>query len=225
MKLLRSAFLIAAKDIRVEVASKTALATAATFAVMVLVIFNFARDPAEVKLSVLAPSVLWVTSAFAGLVALNRSFLMERERGALEGLLLAPVSRSALFLGKYLANVAFVLVVNAVMLPLFVIFFNVELTTGLAWVALLLALAAIGYVAIGTVLAAMTVRTRFADLMTPVLLLSFLLPPVLVGVLATTRLLGGRPIGEIVGLVKFLALYDVVFITLGVLLFPATMDE
>ena len=89
----------------------------------------------------------------------------------------------------------------------------------------LLGLAAAGYVAVGTVLAAMTVRTRFADLMMPVLLLAFLVPPVLVGVLATTRLLGGRPIGEIRGLVQILVLYDVVFITLGLMLFPATMDE
>ncbi len=225
MSVIRAGLAIAAKDVRVELASKTALATAITFAALVLVIFNFARDPAEVKLEVLAPSVLWVTSAFAGVVALNRSFTMERERGAIEGLLLAPVSRSAIYLGKYLANLAFVLVVNAVLLPLFIVFFNVAPSSALGWIALLLGLAAAGYVAIGTVLAAMTVRTRFADLMMPVLLLSFLIPPVLVGVLATTRLLGGRPISEIAGLVQILVLYDVVFVTLGFLLFPATMDE
>ena len=225
MSLLGAAWAIAAKDIRVELASRTALATAVTFAVLVLVIFNFARDPAEVRLEVLAPSVLWVTSAFAGVVTLNRSFTMERARGAMDGLLLAPVSRSAVYLGKYLANLLFVLVVNAVLLPLFVLFFNVTPSPALGWIALLLALAAGGYVAIGTVLAAMTVRTRFADLMTPVLLLGFLVPPVLVGVLATTRLLAGRPISEIAGLVQILALYDVVFITLGFMLFPATIDE
>jgi len=222
---LRAAFAIAVKDARVELASKTALATAITFAILVLVIFNFARDPGEVTLAMLAPSVLWVTSAFAGVVALNRSFTMERERGAMEGLLLAPVSRSAIYLGKYLANLAFVLIVNLVLLPLFVLFFNVAVTGALGWIALLLGLAAAGYVAIGTVLAAMTVRTRFADLMLPVLLLSFLVPPVLMGVQATTRLLGGRPLSEILGWLRILALYDVVFITLGFLLFPATMDE
>ena len=225
MTVLRAAFAIAVKDARVELASKTALATAITFAILVLVIFNFARDPGEVTLAMLAPSVLWVTSAFAGVVALNRSFTMERERGAMEGLLLAPVSRSAIYLGKYLANLAFVLIVNLVLLPLFVLFFNVAVTGALGWIALLLGLAAAGYVAIGTVLAAMTVRTRFADLMLPVLLLSFLVPPVLMGVQATTRLLGGRPLSEILGWLRILALYDVVFITLGFLLFPATMDE
>ena len=225
MTALRATFLIAAKDIRVELASRTALATAITFAILVLVIFNFARDPAEVPLAVLAPSVLWVTSAFAGVVALNRSFAMERERGAMDGLLLAPISRSAIYFGKYLANLAFVLVVNAVLLPLFILFFNVTLSSALGWIGLLLALAAAGYVAVGTLLAAMTVRTRFAELMLSVLLLVFLVPPVLVGVQATTRLLGGRPLGEIIGWIRFLIVYDVVFLVLGWLLFPATMDE
>lgn len=225
MNPLRATLVIAGKDIRVELASRTAIATAVTFAILVLVIFNFARDPAEVRLEVLAPSVLWVTSAFAGVVTLNRSFAMERERGAMEGLLLAPVSRSAIYFGKYLANMAFVLVVNAVLLPLFILFFNVSLTAGLGGVALLLVLATAGYVAVGTLLAAMTVRTRFAELMLPVLLLSFVVPPVLVGVQATSRLLAGRPLGEIIGWVRFLAVYDVVFLVLGWLLFPATMDE
>lgn len=225
MSTLRSALTLAAKDVRVELASRTALATAITFAILVLVIFNFARDPAEVRLEVLAPSVVWVTSAFAGVVALNRSFAMEREHGAMEALLLAPVSRSAIYLGKYLANLAFVLTVNAFILPLFILFFNVPLTGAMGWVALLVVLATAGYVAIGTILAAMTVRTRFADLMLPVLLLAFLVPPVLVGVQATTRLLGGRPMSEIVGWIRFLVVYDVVFVTLGWMLFPATMDE
>ena len=226
MTTFRGALVIAAKDLRVELASRAALTSAVTFAVMVSVIFNFARDPGEVSLQVLAPSVLWVTSAFAGVVTLNRSFTMEQERGAMEGLLLAPVGRSAIYFGKYLANLAFVLTVNAVLLPLFVLFFNVTIEpAALAWVAALLVLAAAGYVAIGTVLAAMTVRTRFAELMLPVLLLAFLVPPVLVGVQATTRLLGGRPAGEIIGWVRFLVIYDIVFITLGWLLFPATMDE
>lgn len=225
MTTLRAALIVAAKDLRVELAGKTALATATTFAVLVLVIFNFARDPAELRLELLAPSALWVTSAFAGVVALNRSFAMERERGAIDALLLAPVSRGAIFLGKYLANLAFVAAVNAVLMPLFVLFFNVPIGPALGGVGALLALAAAGYVAIGTVLAAITVRTRFADLMLPVLLLAFLVPPVLVGVQATTRLLGGRPIGEIAGWFNFLAIYDVVFITLGFLLFPVTVDE
>ena len=223
--LLTAAWAIAAKDIRVELANRTAITAAAAFGVLVLVILNFARDPASVTLETVAPGALWVTAAFAGVVALNRSFAMEQEQGALDGLLLAPVGRGAIYLGKYLANLGFVLVVDLIVLPVFVLFFNVAPSAAIGWIGLLLALAAAGYVAVGTVLAAMTVKTRFAELMLPVLLLAFLVPPVLVGVQATTRLLSGRPPGEIAGWFWFLVWYDIVFITLGVMLFPATVDE
>ena len=224
-EVLRVAFAVLAKDARVELRSRIGFQSAAVFAVLVLVIFNFARDPATVTTDVLAPSVLWVTVTFAGVIAMNRSFALELGHGAIDGLLLAPVSRSALFLGKYLANLAFVLLVEALTLPLFVLFFNVEITVGLLGVAGLLALATTGFVAIGTLLAAMTVRTRFAELMLPVLVLPFLVPPVLVGVQATTRLLAGRPLGEIAGWFRFLGLYALAFIVLTLLLFPAVMDE
>ena len=169
--------------------------------------------------------MLWVTVAFAGVIALNRSFTLERENAAMDGLLLAPVSRSAIFLGKYLANLAFVGMVEAVTLPLFVLFFGVDLRGSRGGLIGLLALATTGFVAVGTVLSAVAVRTRFAELMLPVLLLPFLLPPVLVAAQATTRLLAGRPAGEIVGWFRFLALYDLAFLTLGLMLFPALLDE
>jgi len=222
---LQGAFAVAAKDIRVEHRSKTALVSAIGFAVLVLVIFNFARDAAAVSREVLAPSVLWITFTFSGVIALNRSFTLERDNAALDGLLLAPVSRSALFLGKYLANLAFVGTVEAVTLPLFVLFFGVDLGGRLPAIGLVAVLATAGFVAVGTVFAAMTVRTRYAELMLPLLVLPFLLPPVMWAVQATAKLLGGRPLGEIVGWLWLLGFYDLVFITAGLLLFPALMDE
>ena len=222
---MRGAFAVAAKDVRVEHRSKTALVSAIGFAVLVLVIFNFARDAAAVSREVLAPSVLWITFTFSGVIALNRSFTLERDNAALDGLLLAPVSRSALFLGKYLANLAFVGTVEAVTLPLFVLFFGVDLGGRLPAIGLVAVLATAGFVAVGTVFAAMTVRTRYAELMLPLLVLPFLLPPVMWAVQATAKLLGGRPLGEIVGWLWLLGFYDLVFITAGLLLFPALMDE
>jgi heme exporter protein B len=105
---LRLALVIAGKDIRAELRSRTALLSAVVFAALVLVVFNFARDPTALSATDLAPSVLWVTFALAAMVALNRAFTIEREHGALDGLLLAPVPRGALFGGKLLANLAFV---------------------------------------------------------------------------------------------------------------------
>lgn len=222
---LRIAFAVAVKDLRVEQRSKTALISAIGFAALVLVIFNFARDAAVVSRETLAPSVLWITFTFSGVIALNRSFLLEKENAALDGLLLAPVSRGAVFLGKYLANLAFVFTVEAVALPLFVIFFGVDVSSSLAGIVVTAVLATIGFVAAGTLFAAMTVRTRFAELMMPLLLLPFLLPPVIGAVQATSRLLAGRPMSEIAGWLRILGFYDLVFITLCLLLFPALMDE
>jgi heme exporter protein B len=219
------ALAVAAKDLRIEHRSKTALVSAIAFAVLVLVIFNFARDAAVLSREMLAPSVLWITFTFSGVIALNRSFTLERENAALDGLLLAPVSRSALFLGKYLANLAFVFTVEAVALPLFVIFFGVDLRGALGGIILTAGVATVGFVAAGTVFAAMTVRTRFAELMMPLLLLPFLLPPVIGAVQVTARLLAGRPMGEISGWLRILGFYDLVFVTLCLMLFPALMDE
>jgi heme exporter protein B len=223
--LLRAAMAIAAKDLRVELRSRTALVSALGFAAMVLVIFNFARDSAAVSREAMAPSVLWITFTFSAVIALNRSFALERENAALDGLLLAPVSRTAIFLGKYFANLAFVFTIEAVTLPLFLLFFGVSIGGVVSGIVLTTVLATAGFVAVGTVFAAIAVRTRFAELMLPVLVLPFLLPPVIGAVQVTSRLLAGRPMSEILGWLKILALYDLVFVTFCILLFPALMDE
>ena len=110
-------------------------------------------------------------------------------------------------------------------LPLFVLFFGMDLTGSLPGIGLTAVLATAGFVAVGTVLAAMTVRTRFAELMLPLLLLPFLVPPVIGAVQVTARLLGGRPVSEIAGWLLILGLYDLVFVTLCLMVFPPLMDE
>jgi heme exporter protein B len=222
---IRLALVIAAKDVRAELRSKTALLSAVVFAALVLVIFNFARDPTVLSAVDLAPSVLWVTFAFAAMVAMNRAFTAEREHGALDGLLLAPVPRGALFWGKLLANLAFVGTVQAVTLPLFVLFFNVDLGHALPGIIGTAVLATVGFVAVGTIFGAMAVRTRFAELMLPVLLLPFMVPPIVGAVQVTARLLDGRPLSEMLGWLRLLALYDIVFLTLSTMAFQAVVDE
>lgn len=216
---------IAGKDVRAELRSRTALLSAVVFAALVLVVFNFARDPTALSAVDLAPSVLWVTFALAAMLALNRAFTIEREHGALDGLLLAPVPRWALFLGKLLANLAFVGAVEAVTLPLFVLFFNVDLGRALPGILGVTALATIGFVTVGTIFSAMAVRTRFAELMLPVLLLPFMVPPLIGAVQVTSRLLASRPLSEIMGWLRLLAVYDIVFVVLCTMAFSAVVDE
>ena len=222
---VRLALAVAGKDIRAELRSRTALLSAIVFAALVLVVFNFARDPTVLAAVDLAPSVLWVTFALAAMVALNRAFNVERENAAIDGLLLAPVSREALFLGKLLANLAFVGAVELATLPLFTLFFNVSLGRALPGILGVTALATIGFVSVGTIFSAMAVRTRFAELMLPVLLLPFMVPPIIGAVQVTSRLLSGRPLSEMWGWLRLLAAYDVVFVTLCTLAFSAIVDE
>jgi heme exporter protein B len=221
----RLALAVAAKDIRAELRSRTALLSAMVFAALVLVVFNFARDPTALPIIDLAPSVLWVTFALAAMLALNRAFTIERENAALDGLLLAPLPRGALFAGKLLANLAFVGTVEAITLPLFVLFFNVDLSGSWLGIVGVTLLATVGFVAVGTIFSAMAVRTRFAELMLPVLLLPFMVPPLIGAVQVTSRLLAGRPLSEMLGWLRLLALYDVVFVTLCAMAFAAVVDE
>jgi heme exporter protein B len=225
IRMLRLVLVVAAKDLRLEFRSRTALLSSVTFAALVLVVFNFSRDPTATAMVDLAPSVLWVTIAFAAVITLNRSFNVEREHDALSGLRLAPVPREALYLGKVLANLVFVGIVEAITVPLFVLFFNVDLGQALAGIVSVIALATVGFVAAGTMFSAMAVRTRFAELMLPVLLLPFMVPPLLAAAQATSRLLGGRPLSELMGWLRLLAVYDIVFLVLSTLLFAFVVDE
>ena len=221
----RHAWLLARKDLLIEFRSRTAILSAVVFTILVLLVFNFGRDPTAVAAVDLAPSILWVTFTFAAMLALNRAFQLELENQALDGLLLAPVSRSSIYLGKLIANLIFVATVEGVGLPLFALFFNVSVVPVLGPLCAVIALATVGFVAVGTLFSAMTGRTRFAELLLPVLLLPFMLPPLIWAVLATAALLAGRPLSEVAGWLRLLAAFDIVFVTLAFFLFPATVNE
>ncbi len=216
---------IAGKDLRIELRNRTALLTAISFAILVQLAVVFAREPGGVSLRTVAPTVLWITLAFTTIVVLNRAFLLEREHGALESILLSPVPRAALFWGKWLANSVLVLLVLTVAVPLWALFFEVGFPAAMLPLLGVLALAALGFTACGTLFAAMTARTRYAELLLPVLLLPFLFPLLLAGAAAGTRLLAGRPFGEVAGWLRILVTYDVAFLALASLLFPHVVDE
>ena len=222
---VRSVWAIIAKDAMVEWRTKTALSSALVFAVLVLSILYFARDRTAVSDLEVAPAALWVTFTFAAMVVLNRAFLLERENNAMEGLLLTPVPPTAIFVGKMGGNLLFVALVELVSVPLFVLFYNVSLAERLPQLLLVTAMATIAFVSVGTLLSAMVVRTRFAELMLPVLLLPFLIPPVVGAVQVTVLVLAGRPLSDGMGWLKLLAAFDIAFVVLSVLLFEATLDE
>jgi heme exporter protein B len=221
-----TAWLVARKDLVIEFRTRSAFLAAVVFALLAAVIFRFAWDPTAVAALDLAPGVLWVIFVFSGLLGLHRSFGVEQADRAVDALLAAPVSREAIFLGKALANLAFVAAVQLVAIPAVVLFYDLPLEGGVfGGILLVAALAAVGLVAVGTLFSAMTVNTRLAELLLPMLALPFFVPVVTPAALATARLLAGRPLAEIGGLLRLLGSFDLVFLVACTLAFPFTLEE
>jgi heme exporter protein B len=224
---LGTAWLIARKDLTIEFRTRSAFFAAIVFALLAVVIFKFSWDPTAVASIDLAPGVLWVIFTFSGLLGLHRSFGVEEADRAIDGLLAAPVGREALFAGKAAANLVFVGAVQLVTIPAMALFYELPLLDRgvLPGLALVAALATIGLVAVGTLFSAMTVNTRLAELLLPMLALPFFVPVVVPAALTTARLLAGRPLAEVMGYLKLLAAFDIVFVTACTLAFPYTLEE
>ena len=223
--MLATALRIARKDLAIEFRTRSAFLSALVLSLLAIVIFYFAWDPTAVAPAVLAPVVLWVTFTFSGLLGLHRSFGVESADGAMDALLVAPVPREAIFLGKALANLAFVLGVQAVSLPALALFYNLPVGSAAVPLAAVLVLAAIGLVAIGTLFAGVAANSRLAELLLPVLALPFFVPVVMPAAQATARLLAGRPLAETMDWLRILIAFDLVFCWACMVVFPHTLDD
>ncbi|HMI58172.1 MAG TPA: heme exporter protein CcmB [Gemmatimonadaceae bacterium] len=222
---LSAALLIARKDLAIEFRTRTAFFSALVFALLGIVIFYFAWDPTAVAPIDLAPGVLWGIFTFSGLLGLQRSFSIEQTDRAIDALLGAPIPREAIYLGKAMANLVFVAAVQVIAIPAVQLFYGVPLLEHAASLALLALLSAIGLVAVGTLFSAMAVNTKLAEMLLPVLSLPFFVPIVIPAAQATARLLAGRPESEIVGWLKLLIAFDIVFVAACMLAFPFTIEE
>lgn len=223
--LLRAAWLVAQKDLAIELRTRSAFLSVVVFTLLGLVIFFFAWDPTAVSALDLAPGVLWVTFTFAGLLGLHRSFGVEVQDRALDGLLVAPIDREAIFLGKAIANVIFVSAVLLIAVPAVALFYNLPLARTVTALGPVAVLAAVGLVAVGTLFSSMAVNTRMAELLLPMLSLPFFVPIVLSSAQASTRLLAGRPFAEVLPWLKILIAFDIVFAVACTVAFPYTLEE
>lgn len=210
------------KDLLMEWRSKDVVSGGLVFALLILVVFNFAFDLQAENLTALAPGVLWITFIFAGMLGIGRSFAIERDRGTLEGLLLAPIDRSALYLAKTLTNVALMGVVELAAFPVFVALFNVRA----AWldVALVAILGTIGFAGVGTLSAAIAASTRAREIMLPLLLLPLEVPVVIASVKATGVALGAQPADTLPWL-QLLVGFDVILVAAATLVFEYVLED
>lgn len=223
--LIGSALLIARKDLAIEFRTRSAFLSATVFSLLAIVIFYFAWDPTAIPAADLAPGVLWVIFTFSGLLGLHRSFAVEHADRALDGLLASPVPREALFAGKALANLLFVLAVQAVSVPAVALFYNATPASGILPLIGILLLAAIGLVTVGTLFSAVAANTRLAELLLPMLSLPFFVPIVMPAAQATARVLAGRPLSEVLAWIQLLGAFDLVFLLVCTFVFPFTLEE
>ncbi len=211
------------KDLAAELRSRELISAMLVFSLLVILIFNFALElDIKVRQSVTA-GVLWTTFAFAGTLGLNRSMAVEKDRGCMDGLLLAPVDRAAIYFGKATSNLAFMLIVEAIVLPIYSMLYNVNLfQAGLLGVILL---GSIGYTAVGTLLSAMSAQTRTRDVLLPILLFPVAIPVLLASVKASGGLLAGAKFSEILTPLNILIVYDVIFIAVAFMVFDFVVEE
>jgi heme exporter protein B len=221
---LKQALIIMKKDVMIELRSGEVVTTSAFFAAMVVVIASFAFFGGPATQRLVAAGTLWLSIAFAAVLALGRAWQREREESALVGLLVAPLGRSAIFAGKTLGLMVFLLVVEAVVLPLTALFFSIDLGKfGLSLVAVLL-ITTPGLAASGTLFGSMTVRTRARDLLLAVVLLPLLAPCLVVAVATTREILSDVPLSELGDHLKLLGLFDLIFVAGGLALFGPLIE-
>jgi len=217
------AWALVGKDITMEWRRHEAFNIMFVFSLMVVVIFSFAFELRVDNARQVAPGALWVAFAFAGVLGLNRSLAHERDDGCLEGLMLAPLERSAIYMAKAAANLIFIAGTELVVLPLFSVLFGVNVLR--LDLLVVLFLGTLGLAAAGTLLAAMAVHTRARDVLLPVLLLPVSVPLLIAAAKATAGLLDGVGLGGVSSWLQLLAAFDVVFVVASYLLFEYVLEE
>jgi heme exporter protein B len=222
---LAIAWAIARKDALSELRGRQAAGSTLFFAALVLLLFGFALGPDTRRLTEAAPGLLWLAIVFGGLLTVARLHAVETEDGALDELARYPVERRAIYLGKAIAGLLAMLVLGGVLLPVVAILYGIDLVAAAPALLLTLALGAIGFAAVGTFYAGVTVRLRAREVMLPLLMLPVIAPLLLAAVQATAAALGGDPFGELAAWLQLLAGYDLVMLLAGAAGYGFLLEE
>jgi len=214
---------ITRKDLLSEMRTKEIIFSVLVFALLVIVIFNFAFGGSQETMQLVAPGILWVTFTFAGVLGLNRAFIPEKEEGCLEGLMVCPVSREAIYLGKMLGSLLFMLIIEIIALPIFAVLFNLTVLT--AQVATITFLATVGFVAVGTLFSALAVNTKAREMVLPILFLPVVVPIIISAVKASGLALAGESWGVLAPWLQITGAFDVVFLVVSFWVFPFIIEE
>jgi heme exporter protein B len=225
MGYLRQMGAVVWKDLLVELRTRERLAAMGGFTVLVGILFNYAIDPTVVEPQAIASGLIWMTIVFGGMLGLGRTFHLEEEEGAFQGVLLSPIPRDALYLGKVVANFLLLSAVTLLVFGVFALFFGLRLGHHPGTLAGVIFLGIAGFVAIGTLFSAISVRTSMGDTLLPILMFPLLIPVVIYGVTATSSLMAGLPVSEVDGNLRMLGAFAVVALAAGAGLFRYVVED
>lgn len=216
---------IVRKDFAIELKTRELFVSMFIFAVLVILIFIFSVDLSIVNANEVGPGVLWVAILFSGTIGLNRSFMMEKENNCLQGLMLAPIDRSAIYFGKMISNLTFLLIMEAFLLPVFMVFFNVDIISRLFPLLFVLLIGTVGFSALGTLLASLSANLKTREIMLPILLYPLMVPVAIGSVKMTSHVLAGEALSSVMNWVGLILCFDVIFIGASIMTIDHILEE
>ncbi len=223
MTFWRKVVAITWKDVLSEMRTREIVFSVLVFTFLVIVIFNFAFGASQETMVLVAPGILWVTFAFAGVLSLNRSFILEKEEGCLEGLMVSPVSREGIYIGKMLGSLLFMLIIEAIALPIFAFLFNLNVLS--PQLIVITVLTTIGFVAVGTLFSALAVNTKAREMVLPLLFLPIVIPIIIGAVKASGLALSGESWSSLSSWLQIIGAFDVIFLVVSFLIFAFVIEE
>lgn len=222
---MNKVFAIIKKDIVTELRTKELFSSMLLFALLIIVVFNFAFGFSVEILSLAAPAMLWIAFTFAGILGLSRSFALEKEGNAIMGMLLTPTDRSLIYAGKMISNTIFVFIVGIVTVLIFILFFNYDFIPTLVPLIPIVLLGSIGFVSVGTLFSAMAINTRLREVLLPILLFPIIIPVIVSAVKLSGQVLDGNTIFAASASLKLLIAFDIIFVTACAVTFEYVIDE
>ena len=225
MNIIKPALLLASKDLKSELKTKQVLATMLIFAGLVILIFSIAFDPQNNLTKAVVPGVIWVIIVFSGILGLNRSFISEQRNDSIQGLLIAPMEASSIYLGKMMANFAMILIVELVSLPFLFLLFDFKYMGSFPYFVLVLFIGSFGFIATGTFLAALAANSRSSEMLLPLLLFP-ITSPILIGAVQSTKIIltNIEKLPTALAWMQLIGAYDVIFFVLCFLLIDYVLE-
>jgi heme exporter protein B len=224
---LKDFLYLAWKDLLMEFRTKQMLNSMVIFSLLIIVIFNysFSNILFNIKIEDIAPGILWIAFTFAGMLGLSRSFSSEKEDGCLDGLRLCPVDPSTIYLGKVVSNLVIMFMIEAIIVPLFIVLFNFSDIKGLAGLIVIILFGTIGFILVGTLFSALTVNMRTREILLPVILFPIIIPLIMSAVMATQKVLSTGDLFTAIDEIKLLIVYDLVFFIVAQLVFEYVIED